>query len=53
MNFDEIVAEENQYLMSTYGRFPVVLESGQGCTLTDIQNKKYLDLTSGIGVNSL
>jgi len=33
--------------------FPVVLESGKGCTLTDIDGNQYIDFSSGIYVTTL
>lgn len=39
--------------MHTYGRFDIVLDHGKGATLWDADGKEYVDLTSGIGVNSL
>lgn len=45
--------EESIYLMHTYNRFNIEMESGQGCYLKDTNGKEYLDLTSGIGVNCL
>src|SRR5262249_20760555 len=36
-----------------YARYPVVLERGKGCYVYDNTGKRYLDLISGIGVNSL
>lgn len=53
MTYQELKDEEQLYLMHTYGRFPVALDHGKGATLWDIEGKKYIDLTSGIGVNSL
>lgn len=44
---------EKQYLLQNYGRYPLVLSRGKGCWLWDIDGKRYLDLISGIGVNSL
>lgn len=44
---------EQQYLIPTYRRFPVLLRRGKGCWLYDAAGKKYLDLISGIGVNAL
>jgi acetylornithine/N-succinyldiaminopimelate aminotransferase len=44
---------ENQYVLSTYARFPIVLEKGKGVILQDTTGKKYLDLVSGLGVNAL
>lgn len=45
--------EESMYLMHTYNRFNIEMESGQGCYLKGTNGKEYLDLTSGIGVNCL
>ena len=53
MDFNQIKQDESQYVMQTYGRFPIVFEKGNGCILEDINGKQYLDLTSGIGVNCL
>jgi len=44
---------EKKYLMQTYARSPIVLERGKGCWVWDTRGKKYLDLVSGLGVNSL
>ncbi|MDO4270708.1 MAG: aspartate aminotransferase family protein [Eubacteriales bacterium] len=53
MTYQELKAEENQYVMNTYGRFPIALDHGEGATLWDVEGKRYIDLTSGIGVNCL
>ena len=39
--------------MATYSRFPAALVSGKNATAVDIAGKKYIDFTSGIGVNCL
>lgn len=44
---------ERAYLLQNYGRYPLVLKRGKGCWLYDIEGRRYLDLISGIGVNSL
>ncbi len=44
---------DKKYIMNTYGRYDVALKSGKGCTAYDEDGKKYLDVSSGIGVNSL
>ncbi|XP_027152347.1 acetylornithine aminotransferase, mitochondrial-like [Coffea eugenioides] len=49
----EIMEEENRVLVGTYARAPVVLSSGKGCKLYDIDGREYLDLTAGIAVNAL
>lgn len=53
MNYQELKAEENKYLMNTYGRYPIALDHGEGATVWDVEGKKYIDLGSGIGVNSM
>lgn len=45
--------KENKYLMNTYATLPIEISYGQGSYLFDKNNKKYIDFTSGIGVNSL
>lgn len=42
-----------QYVANTYARFPLMIERGEGVCVYDENGKKYLDFTSGIGVNSL
>ena len=44
---------EKQYLLQNYAKYPVVLQRGKGCYVYDTSGKRYLDLISGIGVNSL
>ncbi|MBE6609616.1 MAG: aspartate aminotransferase family protein [Ruminococcaceae bacterium] len=53
MNKDEIIALDSEYIAHTYGRLNLVPEKGKGSTLFDKDGKKYIDFTSGIGVNSL
>lgn len=50
---NEMIAKGKQYVMGTYAQAPVVIESGEGVYLTDNTGKKYLDMVSGIAVNSL
>ena len=53
MNTEKVISRDNDYILHTYGRSQVVLAKGAGMTATDADGKKYLDFTSGIGVNSL
>ena len=48
MNIKEL---DNQYVMATYGRFPVAIVSGKGSLLYDDEGKEYIDMGSGIAVN--
>lgn len=42
-----------KYIMHTYGRYDVALKSGKGAIAFDEDGKRYIDVSSGIGVNSL
>ena len=53
MNSNEIKDLTHQYIMNTYGRFPVVLDHGKGATFYSPEGREYIDCTSGIGVNAL
>ena len=53
MNFAEIKALDEQYVLQTYGRNSVAIDHGKGATLWDTEGKEYVDFTSGIGVCSL
>ena len=44
---------EQQYLLQNYARYPLALHRGKGCYVYDLDGNRYLDLISGIGVNSL
>ncbi len=43
----------NSNVMQSYGRYNLVLNSGNGRTAVDENNKTYIDFGSGIGTNSL
>ena len=51
--FDKIKALDDENVAHTYGRFPVAIKEGKGATCYDFDGKKYIDFSSGIGVNSL
>ncbi len=40
------------YIAPTYARFPVEIVSGKGAMLTDAQGKQYIDMGTGIAVNT-
>ncbi len=46
-------AKDKEYIANTYNRFPVEIVSGKGVEVYDQTGKKYIDLTSGIGVTAL
>jgi acetylornithine/N-succinyldiaminopimelate aminotransferase len=53
MTTEELIALSDQYIMSTYKRFPIVLTRGLGVHVWDNDGKSYLDLVGGIAVCAL
>ena len=53
MTSQEIRQLTDDFIMPTYGRFPVAIDHGRGATLYDPEGHPYIDFTSGIGVCSL
>ena len=51
--FEQLKAQDQQYIMNTYGRFDVAIKSGKGASCEDFDGKSFIDFGSGIGVNSL
>ena len=51
MKFEQIKQMDTAHIASTYRRFSVALERGEGATLTDTDGKQYVDFSSGIAVN--
>ena len=47
----EIRELDNQYVASTYARFPVEIVSGKGSLAYDSEGNEYIDMGSGIAVN--
>ncbi len=50
---NNMIEKGQQYIMGTYSQAPIVIEKGEGVYLTDNTGKKYIDMVSGIAVNSL
>lgn len=50
MNIKE---KDNLYIANSYARFPVELVCGKGSLVYDDNGKEYIDLNSGIAVNTL
>ncbi len=53
MKSAEIISLFDQYVMPTYGRYPLVFVRGQGSRVWDAAGKEYLDFGGGIAVNVL
>lgn len=49
----DTIAQFNKYVMPSYGRYPLVMDSGEGEYAAAEDGKRYIDFGSGIGTNSL
>lgn len=49
MNIKEI---DNSFIANTYARFPLVLKEGKGSLVKDENGKEYIDMATGIAVNT-
>lgn len=43
---------DEQYIAHTYKRFPLVIESGKGSLVRDEEGREYIDMGTGIAVNT-
>lgn len=50
MSSQDIMDKGQEYVMNTYGRFPIAPVKGKGCYLWDANGKQYLDFVGGIAV---
>jgi len=50
---ENVVRDEKEYILQTYGRPDVVFVRGQGTKMYDTNGKEYLDFAAGIAVNAL
>ena len=48
----DLISLDKQYVANTYNRFPVELVRGEGSYAWDNDGKRYIDMGSGIAVNS-
>lgn len=48
----EIIQNDQTYIAGTYARYPVALTKGMGARAYDENGKEYIDLGSGIAVNT-
>jgi len=44
---------ESRVLMRTYGRYPLVVDRGEGCRIWDVDGTSYLDFLGGLAVDVL
>lgn len=50
MTNEQAKALTDQYVLGTYGRWPIAAVKGKGCFLWDGDGRRYLDFVSGIAV---
>lgn len=50
MTNQEVIAQAEQVIIKTYGRYPVAFVRGEGSTVWDADGKAYTDFLSGIAV---
>ncbi len=53
VNSSDIKDRDSQYVMGTYARNDLCIVKGSGAACWSPEGKKYIDFSSGIGVNSL
>ena len=53
MNTKEVIAQYDKYVMSTYGRIPMVIVKGKGLKVWDLDGNEYLDFFPGWAVTGL
>ena len=53
MDKKAIIEETEKYYLPVFGRYPMVMELGQGCRVLDNEGNEYVDAFAGIAVNSL
>ncbi len=53
MTFEQIKAQDQAYVLPTYGRVDAALVKGKNARAWDGEGKEYIDFTAGIGVNAL
>jgi acetylornithine aminotransferase len=46
-------ADFDKYVMSTYVRYPITLDRGEGCRVWDTDGREYLDFVAGIATCTL
>jgi acetylornithine/N-succinyldiaminopimelate aminotransferase len=50
MTNQDIIAQADQVIIKTYGRYPIAFVRGQGSTVWDADGKSYTDFLTGIAV---
>lgn len=48
----DVFSTDKEFVANTYARFPIDIVSGKGSLVTDSDGKEYIDLGSGIAVNT-
>ena len=49
---NNIIEQDKEYIASTYARFPIEIVKGKGSLVLDNFGKEYIDMGTGIAVNT-
>src|SRR3972149_12049637 len=53
-NAKKIIEKDKKYISPSYTRaYPLVVESGEGMYVNDVDGNRFLDFTAGVAVNTL
>jgi acetylornithine/N-succinyldiaminopimelate aminotransferase len=53
MSMEDLLSQDQAYVLNTYKRMDLCVESTSGSYLTDVHGNRYLDMVGGIAVNGL
>lgn len=53
LHSQSIFDKDSKYVMQTYGRQPIVIKSGKGSLVYDVEGREYIDCVAGIAVNNI
>lgn len=50
---ESTIRKDAKYVMQNYGRYKLVLDSGNGSVVRDVDGREYIDCVAGIAVNNI
>ncbi|MDW7732036.1 MAG: acetylornithine transaminase [Methanolobus sp.] len=50
---ESTIRKDAKYVMQNYGRYKLVLDSGNGSVVRDVNGREYIDCVAGIAVNNI
>ncbi|MBN2111293.1 MAG: acetylornithine transaminase [Methanosarcinaceae archaeon] len=52
-DYESTIQKDAKYVMQNYGRYNIVLSSGSGSVVRDVDGREYIDCVAGIAVNNI